>query len=223
MNRYEVKQMRKTALVILGLVVILGALGVTLFSTALAQPIVTATGMMQMMQTGGTMHSRGMMSMLRAEEQGWTGMSCHGDEDEYAMLGPLAKALGMTESQLQAELQAGKRLKEIAQARELDDQKLAAALLTAMREQMEQHVQNGDLARADADAMLQHMEQIGPSHLLGMMDGDMSGDMAGCGIGDGDMMSGGMMGHPNFDMMPPGFMDGAGAGCHDDGILGSMM
>lgn len=74
----------------------------------------------------------------------------------------LAEALGMTEDELQAARDAGQTLTEIAEAQgvDLDTLKadLSAARLEAMKSQLADKVAAGDITQAQADAMLQRME-----------------------------------------------------------------
>ena len=207
--------MRKTILIVSGVALVIVLLGLILFGTAFAQTITRA----ESKAPQGNQQAQG---------------SCHGGEaGEDAMWAPLAKALGISESQLRADIEAGKSLKEIAKGRGLDDQKLSTALLSAMKDEMNQHVQDGHLSQTEADTMLKHMEQVGAGHMLDMIDGDMSDDMmsgsmmggTGPGTMSPDMMDGaapgtmspGMMGGSAPEMMSPDTTDDEGSGCHDDG------
>jgi len=172
--------MRRTILIASGSALVLGLLGLVLFGTALARPAPRTDTAKQVTQQ---------------EQEG-----CH---DDSAMWGSLAKALGISESQLRTELEAGKSLKDIAKAQGLDEQKLSAALNSAMQDEVRWHVESGHLSQDEADAMLKHMEQMGPNHLIDMMGGEMHGDM-------GEMHSGMMDGDA------PGMMDDEGDSCHAD-------
>ncbi|MBI2954548.1 MAG: hypothetical protein HYY30_09560 [Chloroflexi bacterium] len=192
--------MRRTIPILSAGVLALGLLAIALFGTALAQPIL------------------GVNAVAQQQDQQGQG-SCHADNaGENMMLTTLAKALGTGESQLATELEAGKSLKDIALSRGLDDQKLAAALNGAMREAMKLHVQSGDLSQAEADAMLKHLDQMGPDHLLGMIDGGMSGDMASCEMMDDATDGSAMGGMPAGGAMAPDMMGEDGEGCHGDGM-----
>ncbi len=192
--------MRRKILVLSASVLVLGLLAVTLFGTALAQP---------------TLGGNALAQQQDLQQQG----GCHADDTgEDLMLTNLAKALGMSESQLAAELEAGKSLRDIALSRGLDEQKLAAALNSAMQEEMRLHVQSGDLSQAEADEMLKHIDEMGPNHLLDMIDGGMSEDMASYDIMDGvtDASATGTT-IPN-ETVEPDMMGGDGASCHDEGM-----
>ena len=68
----------------------------------------------------------------------------------------LAEQLGMTTDELAAELEAGKTIAELAEEKGVD---LQAAQLEAMKEQIQQAVEDGKLTQEQADWMLQGLEQ----------------------------------------------------------------
>lgn len=194
--------MRRTILIVSAGVLAVGLLAVALFGTALAQPILGANALVQQQDQ-------------RGQE------SCHADDGgEDVMLATMAKALGISESQLAAELEAGKSLRDIALSRGLDEQKLSASLSGAMQEEIKLHVQNGDLSQAEADEMVKHIDQMGPNHLLDMIDSGMPEDMANC-----EMMGGATDGNATGSAVPggataPGMTDedSDSEGCHSDGM-----
>jgi len=74
-----------------------------------------------------------------------------------------AEALGLTPEQLFAELRAGNNLADIAEAQDVDPQAvydaMNAARVEAMRQAIEQAVEDGRLTQAQAEWMLQGLEQ----------------------------------------------------------------
>ena len=68
----------------------------------------------------------------------------------------LAEQLDMTVDELQAELKAGKTVAELAEEKGVD---LDAARVDAMKERIEQAVEDGTLSQEQADWMLQGLEQ----------------------------------------------------------------
>ena len=148
--------MRRPILIALGTASMLGLVGLALFGMALARPMQPTT----------------LAEQISQQEP----ESCHVDTGgEDPMWGSLAKALGMTESALVAKIEAGKNLREIAKARGLDDQQLTAVVRSAMEDELERHVQDGHLAQADADKMIEHMTQMGSDHPVDMMGGEGDG------------------------------------------------
>ncbi len=92
----------------------------------------------------------------------------------------VARALGLTQDQLWAEFRAGKTLTQIAQEKGVSRETLSQALLDAMRQNMDQAVEQGWMTRAQADAMLQHMQQFGIENMLDHMGSGMMGGSGGC-------------------------------------------
>ncbi len=68
----------------------------------------------------------------------------------------LAEQLGMTTDELAAELKAGKTITELAEEKGVD---LQAARIEAMKEKVEQAVEDGDITQEQADTMLQGIEE----------------------------------------------------------------
>jgi polyhydroxyalkanoate synthesis regulator phasin len=68
----------------------------------------------------------------------------------------LAEQLGMTVDELQAELEAGKTVAELAEEKGVD---LEAARIEAMKEHIQQAVEDGTLTQEQADWMLEGLEQ----------------------------------------------------------------
>ncbi len=72
---------------------------------------------------------------------------------DSVMLPSLAKALGITQEQLQAEFKAGKSVLDIATAKGISAEKLQADFLAAHKVALAQLVKDGKLTQAQADAM----------------------------------------------------------------------
>jgi polyhydroxyalkanoate synthesis regulator phasin len=68
----------------------------------------------------------------------------------------LAEQLGMTSDELQAELEAGKTIAELAEEKGVD---LDAARIEAMKERIQQAVEDGTLTQEQADWLLEGLEQ----------------------------------------------------------------
>jgi hypothetical protein len=113
---------------------------------------------------------RGERGML-----GWRGM--HGSQ---AGLEAVAEALGMTTDELQAALQDGKTLADLAEEKGVEIQALRdaaeAAEKTARIEQIEQAVTDGDLTRTQADWMIEGI-QNGYGMRAGLKFGMLRSDM----------------------------------------------
>ena len=84
---------------------------------------------------------------------GWMGgfKGCPPGDQEW-----LAEQLGMTVDELQAELEAGKTIAELAEEKGVD---LDAARIEAMKERIQQAVEDGKMTQEQADWMLQGLEQ----------------------------------------------------------------
>lgn len=93
----------------------------------------------------------------------------HGDE-------MLAEQLGMTTEELQAELQAGKTIAELAEEKGVD---LQAAQIEAAKERIQQAVQDGTMTQEQADWMLEGLEQGFSPGIRGFMPGGRGGGRGG--------------------------------------------
>lgn len=69
------------------------------------------------------------------------------------------KLLGMTAAQIRAERLAGKSLVQIAQSKNVTEQKLVSTILEARKAELDRLVAAGRLTRAQADFMYQQMQQ----------------------------------------------------------------
>ena len=69
----------------------------------------------------------------------------------------LGEALGLTPDELNAELASGKTLTQIAEAQDVSQEQLTAALETSVKAGLDKAVADGGLTQAQADWMLSHM------------------------------------------------------------------
>lgn len=72
----------------------------------------------------------------------------------------IAKVLGLTVDQLNAEYRAGKTLAQIAQAKNVSWEKVRDAMLETHKALLQQAVKDGKLTQAQADAMLARMNTM---------------------------------------------------------------
>ncbi len=70
------------------------------------------------------------------------------------VLAAAAGALGMTEAELVAELKAGKSIKQVAEAKNVDLTKVTDAMVAAMKAHLDAEVASGEHTQAEADAKL---------------------------------------------------------------------
>jgi ribosomal protein S20 len=95
----------------------------------------------------------GRMGRLGGRGGGWMGgfKGCLPGHQEW-----LAEQLGMTVEELNAELEAGKTVAELAEEKGVD---LDAVRIEAMKERIQQAVEDGTISQEQADWMLQGLEQ----------------------------------------------------------------
>jgi hypothetical protein len=86
-----------------------------------------------------------------------------GHGDQWTMFDTAAEALGLTPEELFTELHAGKSPSEVAEAQGVDievlQEALQAARTEAMRQRIEQAVEDGNMSRAQADWLLEGLEK----------------------------------------------------------------
>lgn len=101
----------------------------------------------------------------------------------------LADGLGLTTEDLEAELASGNTLVEIAAARGVSQDELAAALETSMAAGLDQAVADGVVTEEQADWML---EQMGGDYLwiLDHMGAGFMGGYGGCHTNAGELQTG---------------------------------
>ncbi|MCK6625993.1 MAG: hypothetical protein L6R45_12555 [Anaerolineae bacterium] len=132
---------------------------------------------------------------------------------ENSLLTIAAEKLGLTTAELQAELQAGKTIADVAAEKNVEVSTIVDAVVAERAEQLDELVANGQATQEEADAMLTLMKAnitrrineawSGRGFGPGMMGGGIG---PGFGMGHGGMMGGrgGMMGGwggPGYSMM----------------------
>ena len=94
---------------------------------------------------------------------GWFGFGMMGGQDRWAAFDAAAKALGMTPDELFTELHSGKTLADIEKEKNVDAQTVtdavAAVRKDAISKAIEQAVTDGRMTRAQADWLLQGLNQ----------------------------------------------------------------
>ncbi|MDP2919247.1 MAG: hypothetical protein Q8O43_03395 [Dehalococcoidia bacterium] len=133
----------------------------------------------------------------------------------------VSQLLGLTPEQLQAELQTGKSLLEIATAKGVTEQQLVDAILIPHKTAMQAQVTAGTITQAQADLMLQQMETY-VRNAIKQTNTGLSGTGSHCGNGIGTgtgmmggagmMGGGGMMGNWNGQGYRGGGMMGGNRG-----------
>jgi hypothetical protein len=102
----------------------------------------------------------------------------------------ITNLLGITVQDLQAQLDQGKSLVEIAAAKNVSENKLVAAILEPMKQFMQQQVTAGNWTQAQLDARLKAAEQ----HIRQLVEAKGTaagyGNYSGCGGFGGGMMRG---------------------------------
>lgn len=78
-----------------------------------------------------------------------------------ASLGEYAKALGISQSELQQDLQSGKTVKDVAASEGMDESAFRSKLAGVVKADLDQRVKNGDLTQNQENAVLQQI-QSGP-------------------------------------------------------------
>ena len=82
---------------------------------------------------------------------------------QWTMFDTAAEALGLTPEELFAELHAGKSLEEVAEAQGVDieavQEAMQAARAEAMRQRIEQAVEDGNMSQEQADWLLEGLEK----------------------------------------------------------------
>jgi hypothetical protein len=96
--------------------------------------------------------------------------------DEQVVLKAVADKLGLTVTDLQTQLRSGKTLADLAKDKNLNVQDLYTAAANSAKPQLDQAVKDGKLTQAQADQILQQIQQ-GKYALRGPMVGPMGGPM----------------------------------------------
>ncbi len=95
---------------------------------------------------------------------GWgRGLFGFGHGDQWTMFDTAADALGLTPEELFSEMRAGKTLEEVAEEQgvELEDlqEAMTASRAQAMRDAIEQAVEDGEMSQEQADWLLEGLEK----------------------------------------------------------------
>ena len=130
----------------------------------------------------------------------------------HAGLDAAAKAIGITEAQLQTELQSGKTLAQVAKEHGKTADDVVSALLADAKTKLDAAVTAGRLTQSQADAMLSDLK----THLADLVNGTAPKDPWGDHDGDHGGMPGGLPGFRHFrggsfTGPPPGSQGAVGA------------
>lgn len=141
-----------------GLVVATGAgvLGLTGFASAQvarsnSAVVVASAGSTTDASRLGTLEAEGSVSAESAES---TSGAIAGPTDRPSPIAEAAKALGMTEAELKAELEAGKSVAAVAKEKNIDLDEVIAKLTAAFKAHLDEEVASGKHTQAEADAKL---------------------------------------------------------------------
>jgi hypothetical protein len=144
--------MKKTLLVSAVLLTLVAVLGITGY--AFAQTPTPPNGYPGMM--GGYGHMGGMMNgaggMMDADGN-------YGPMHEY-MLKALAAKLNLTPEELQARLEKGETMWQVAQSQGLSDEQIASLMTEAHNQAIKEAVATGVITQEQADFMNNHMQQM---------------------------------------------------------------
>lgn len=149
--------MKNILLVLAGILIGVVVLGVAGFAYAQVQDPPGA----QFLQGYG----QGMMGgagrgMMGGYGRGMMGSGGYGPMHTY-MVDAFASALGMTSEELQAKIEAGETMWQIAQAQGLSDEEISALMLGARSDALQKAVEAGALTQEQAEWMTAHMQQSG--------------------------------------------------------------
>ena len=89
---------------------------------------------------------------------GQTAVDAVADADRPNPIAVVAKALGITEAELQTQLQAGKSIADVAKAQNIDLADVKKALLADLKSHLDSEVASGEHTQAEADAKYKEME-----------------------------------------------------------------
>ena len=98
-----------------------------------------------------------------------------------SLISVAAEQLGMSQSDLVDELQAGKSIAEIATEKGVDAQTIADAYLAQVKEKLADAVTNGDITQKQSDAMLESMAEQVANQLEAACGGCLPGGFMGHG------------------------------------------
>jgi polyhydroxyalkanoate synthesis regulator phasin len=98
------------------------------------------------------------------ERRGHHGDSALKQDLRTAKINAMAKLFGLSPADLQAQLKAGKSIKDLQQAKGISDEALKAARHDAVKPILDKAVKDGKLTQAQADQMLQRIDSGGGGH-----------------------------------------------------------
>jgi len=102
----------------------------------------------------------------------------HGPGEASLLMTVAAEKLGMTEAELMTELQGGKSIAAVAEAKGVDTQVISDAYLAQLKADLDAQVADGSLTQEEADARLAQKTEALPDRLTGTWK-----DMGGSGRG----------------------------------------
>jgi len=85
----------------------------------------------------------------------------------HSPMSVIAKALGLTETELMTALRDGKTIAQLAQEKGVSTETIVNALVAAEKARLDQAVADGKLTQAQADALLKVAQVMAPSYLEG--------------------------------------------------------
>ena len=151
-----------------------GKLKILIVALTVAAIMVGVVATTVLAQTRGT-----VLTPTEGDYQAWGCPGYAGDSSAVAAL------LGMTTTEIDAQLQSGKSLVEIARGKNVSEDQLVAAMIAPMKDIMQKQVSDGSWTQAQLDARLkladQHIRQ-----LVNVKGGAIgSGGFGGCGLING--------------------------------------
>lgn len=171
--------MKKLVLIGMAVVVALAALGVAGVAYVYAQAPTPVPGFGPGGMMGGGRGRGGMGGPGMMGGYGQTGQP--GPMHDY-MEAAMAEALGMDQKDLEAELDAGKTMWQVAEAKGLTLEQFQTLMLDARKAALAKMVEDGVITQAQADFMLSRMQ----GGFGGGRGGGMGGGRGGCpGMGGG--------------------------------------
>lgn len=108
---------------------------------------------------------RGMHGGFRGMRGGAFGPGAHMGGPQTSLVSVAADHLGLTVSELVAELEGGRSIADVAQEKNVDVQKIATAFMAERESWISQAVEDGRMTQQQADWMLEHMEEEVQEHL----------------------------------------------------------
>ncbi len=105
-------------------------------------------------------NGRGMMGAGNGMMGGrWSGVAGYGPLHEYIVVA-MAEALGMTPENLQAAIDSGKTMWDVAEEQGLSQEQFTELMVTARTDALNQAVEDGVITQEQADWMISRMAQM---------------------------------------------------------------